>query len=73
MPICPNCNKPIDSLLEEKDAAAFYKLSLVDGKPNYKEDGSQPQDTVEYSCPSCYDDMGFYTQEEAIAFLKGEA
>ena len=73
--LCPNCNNPIDYLVEGQDVREFYYLNLVDGKPNYEGGGdSEPrEDATYYYCPECYDDMGFYNQERAIAFLKGEA
>ena len=70
---CPECNREITSLRNTVTGSLEYYLSLdTQGDTQYEEREFQPDiENNDYCCPKCHKVL-FTSEEEAIAFLKGE-
>lgn len=69
---CPKCGKEIDSLRNIETGATEYRLSVdVQGDILYEIRKFKSDGVVdEYQCPEC-DEVLFFSESEAFAFLKG--
>lgn len=77
MPKCPNCGKEIDRLGQSSPEIVYYecwrdeRYGGLEYEHSHKIENTQVGD-IAFFCPECSADL-FTTEEEAIAFLGGEA
>lgn len=71
MPKCPCCLKEIDYLLNEVPGTDKYIFEVKNGNPKYSKASGRTACDPEFECPKC-NGIIFFSEEEAIAFLKGE-
>lgn len=70
---CPQCRKKLTVLISTQTATVLYEFKLVEGKPEYVENGYELDDVEpEYECPYC---RRYITtlEENAVAFLTGKS
>jgi predicted RNA-binding Zn-ribbon protein involved in translation (DUF1610 family) len=77
MPRCPRCGKEIDSILNVQSGYMEYvlKIDKKNGDYDYQSsnDGFTTDDSLnDFCCPECHLSLFPDSEEDAIAFLRGE-
>lgn len=77
MPLCPDCEQPIDFLVVEEEHT--HALKVEEGKPVHDdtllEEWQLRNNYTSFACPHCsqeLDEEKVQTEEDAVKFLTGE-